>query len=100
MALNNMQWPIEKTRQVIWDVQHVYGRIQWKWTLEDLERTLGMAHQGFLNESDSTWGSKAVIVPWSNLVATWKIRPNGHYFLISTHVPLVRLVVFWLLSCN
>ena len=31
LVLNNLQWPIEKTRQVIWDALHDYGRIELKW---------------------------------------------------------------------
>ena len=37
MVFNNMQWPIEKTCQVIWDALHDCGRIEWKQTLVDLE---------------------------------------------------------------
>ena len=69
-GFNNMQWPVEKTRQVIWDALHDYGRIEWKHTLEDLEKAPDVAYQDVLNEFDETWGVKNLIVTWSNLVVT------------------------------
>ena len=30
VVFNNMQWPIEKTRQVIWDALHDYDMIESK----------------------------------------------------------------------
>ena len=56
LGFNNLQWPIEKTRQVIWDAVHDYGRIEWNHTLEDLEKTQDMAYQDVLNECNFTWG--------------------------------------------
>ena len=70
MVFNNLQWPIEKTRQVIWDALQSYGRIEWKRTLKDVEEAPGMAYQDVLNEFDYTWGVKNLTVTWSNLVAT------------------------------
>ena len=76
MVFNNLQWPIEKTRQVIWDALQDYGRIEWKQTLKDLEKTPDVAYQDVLNKFDLTWGVKNLIVTWSNLVVTWKDRPQ------------------------
>ena len=68
--------PIEKTRQVIWDALQDYGRIEWKQTLMDLEKALGVAYHDILNKFDSTWGVKGFIVTRSNLVITQKDRPH------------------------
>ena len=48
MFFNNMQWPIEKTRQVIWDSLQYYGRIEWKRTMRDLEKALDVAYHDVL----------------------------------------------------
>ena len=61
LVFNDMRWPIEKTRQVIWDVLHDYGRVVWKQALSDLERALDVAYQDILNEFDSTWGVKVLL---------------------------------------
>jgi hypothetical protein len=45
-----LQWPIENTRQVIWDALHDYGRIEWQRTLGDLD----IAYQDILTDLDST----------------------------------------------
>jgi hypothetical protein len=34
MVSNDMQWPIEKTHQVIWNALHDYDRMEWKRTLK------------------------------------------------------------------
>ena len=73
---HNLQWPIEKTRQVIWDALHDYGRIKWKQTLEDLEKTPDVAYHDILHKFDLTWRVKGFIVTRSNLVVTWKDRPQ------------------------
>ena len=45
---------------------------------------MDVAHHEFLNDFDSTWEVKSLIMTWSNLVAMWKVRaPNGYYFFIS-----------------
>ena len=44
MVFNSLQWPIEKTCQAIWDALQDYGRIEWKRTLECLEKTLDVAY--------------------------------------------------------
>ena len=72
---NKVQWPVEKTRQVIWDALQDYGRIEWKWALKDLEEAPDVAYQNILKEFDSTWGVKNLIAIWSNLVVTWMDRP-------------------------
>ena len=76
MVFNNMQWPIEKTRQVIWDALQGYGRIEWKRTCMDLEKTLDVAYQDILNKFDLTWGVKGLIMTQNNSVVTWKDRPQ------------------------
>ena len=61
LVFNDMRWPIEKTRQVSWDVLHDYERVVWKRALSDLERALDVAYQDILNEFDSTWGVKVLL---------------------------------------
>ena len=76
MVFNNLQWPTERTRQVIWDALQDYGRIEWKHALKDLGKTPNVAYQDILNNFDLTWGVKGLIVTRSNLVVTWKDRPQ------------------------
>ena len=76
-----MQWPIEKTRQIVWDALQGYGRIEWKRMLRDLEKTPNMAYHDILNKFDLTWGVKGLIMTQSNLVITWKDRT--HMSIIS-----------------
>ena len=76
LVFNDLQWFIEKICQVVWDTLHDYNRIEWKRTLSDLEKAPDMAYQDILNEFDSTWGVKGLIVTKSNLVVTWKVRPQ------------------------
>ena len=66
--------PIEKTREAIWDALHDYGRIEWQWSLADLEKAPDVAYQDVLSEFDSTWKFKGLIMTRSKLVATWKAR--------------------------
>lgn len=61
MVFNNLQWCLERTHQIIWDVLQDYGRIEWKWMLEDLEEVPDVAYQYILNKFNSTWGSKALL---------------------------------------
>ena len=56
LVFDDMQWPIEKTRKVIWDIMQDYGMIEWKRTLSDLEKTPDVAYQDVPNESDPTLG--------------------------------------------
>ena len=58
MVFNALQWPIEKTRQVIWDTLQDYGRIEWQRTLSDLEKAPDIAYQDVLNEFDSILGGQ------------------------------------------
>ena len=75
-VFNDLQWPIVKTRQVIWDALQDYVRIEWKQTRRNLEKALDMAYQDFLKASSSNWGVKCLIVTRSGLVVTWKVRPH------------------------
>lgn len=45
-------------------------------TLEDLEKAPDVVYEDVLNEFDSTWGSKGLIVTRSNVFVTWKVRPH------------------------
>jgi len=76
LVFNNLQWSIEKTRQVVWDALHDYGRIKWKHTLRDLGKTLDVAYHDILNKLDLTWGVKGLIVTRGNLIITWKDKPR------------------------
>ena len=68
---NNLQWPIEKTCQVIWDALHDYVRIEWKQTFMYLEKAPNVAYQDILYEFNLTGGGvKGLIVTRSNLVVT------------------------------
>ena len=53
-----------------------YGRIEWRWTLMDLEKVPDVAYQDVLNEFDLTWGVKNHIVTPNNLVVTWMDKPH------------------------
>ena len=58
----------------IWDALQDFGGIEWKRALSDLEMAPDVAYQDILNKFDSSWGVKGLIVIWSNLVVTWKVR--------------------------
>ena len=58
MMFNALQWPIEKTRQVVWDALQDYGKIESKLTLSNLEKGMDNAYQDVLNENDSTRGGQ------------------------------------------
>ena len=64
---------LRKTRQVIWDALQYYGGIEWKHILMDLAKVPHVAYHDILNNFDSTWRVKGLIVTWSNLVVTWKV---------------------------
>ena len=70
----NLQWHVQKTRQVIWDALQDYGRIEWKQTLKDLEETPDL--EDVLKEFDTTWGVKNLVVIRNNLVVTWMDKPQ------------------------
>ena len=65
---------LRKTRQVIWDALQYGGGIEWKHILKDLAKVPHVAYHDILNKFDSTWRVKGLIVTWSNLVVTWKVR--------------------------
>ena len=44
LVFNNLHWPIEKIRQVIWDTLHDYANIEWKQTLRELEKAPDVAY--------------------------------------------------------
>ena len=51
-------------------------KIEWKRILSDLGKAPDVVYQDILNEFDSTWGVKGLIVTQSNPVITWKVRPQ------------------------
>jgi hypothetical protein len=54
-SFHDLQWPIEKTRQVSYDaLQAEYGMIEWKRTLTDLEKCLDVAYQDALGSKWDT----------------------------------------------
>ena len=44
--------------------------------LPNLEKALDIAYQGVLDDLDSIWGVKGLIVTHSNLVVMWKVKPQ------------------------
>ena len=60
MVFNVVQWPTQKTLQVIWDALHDYGRTKWQWALSllDLEKAPDVAYQDVLNEFDLILGGQ------------------------------------------
>ena len=61
LVFKNLQWPVEKIHQVIWDILHDYGRIERKRTLRELEEAPEVAYQDVLNEFDYTWGGGGIL---------------------------------------
>lgn len=53
-----------------------YGRLEWQWTLHDLEKVSDVAYQDVLTEFDSVCCIKGLIVTRSNLIVTKKLRPQ------------------------
>jgi hypothetical protein len=72
-----------------------YGRIEWKQMLRDLEKAPDVAYHDILNKFDLIWGVKGLIVTRSNLVPTWKDRPQ---MSIISRFPL-RLRCFGWVGC-
>ena len=73
---NKIQWPIQKTHQVIWDAFQDYGTIEWKQTLKDSEEALDVAYEDILKEFNSTHGVKNLIATRSNSTVTWMDKPQ------------------------
>lgn len=48
MVFNAIQWPIERTHQLIRDALHDYSRIEWKCIVSDLVKVAIVAYQGIL----------------------------------------------------
>jgi hypothetical protein len=92
MVFNNMQWPIQKTLQVICDALQDYDRIEWKHTLVYLEKAPNVAYQNILHKFNSTWG----VIDLSNSMVTWKVRPHMGiiFYFPSVCVCYARVVVF------
>ena len=67
--------PLRKHTKSFGDVFQDYDRIQWQWTLLDLEKAIDVAYPNVLNESDLIWGVQGLIVTQSNILITWKDRP-------------------------
>ena len=61
MVFNALQWPVDKTHQVIWDTLQDYGRIEWKQTLSYLTKAPDVAYQD-VNEFDSIQGGGSKVL--------------------------------------
>lgn len=57
---------MEKT-QVVWDALVYYDKIGWQHTLKDLGKAPDVSYQDVLNELDSVWCVKGLVVTHSNL---------------------------------
>ena len=60
---------------MVWDSLIDYGRLEWQWTLHDLEKAPNFAYEDVLNEFDSVLCVKSLINTHSNLLISWKVRP-------------------------
>ena len=101
MVFNTLQWPIEKTRRVIWDALHDYGRIEWKRTLMDFGRGRMWPTRTSLKNLIQLGGSKTLLWLGVAYLSRGWINWDGHYLLIPLGcVGSPRLVVFWVFSCN
>lgn len=60
----------------MWDSLLDYGRLEWQRTLTDSEKVPEVAYQDVLNEFDSIWRVKGLIVTHSIIVITWKVQPH------------------------
>jgi hypothetical protein len=67
---------MEKRHQVARDSLLDYGRLEWQWTLTNLERRPNVAYEDVLKDFDNVWCVKGLNVTHSNLVVTWKARPR------------------------
>ena len=72
----SFQWYVEKTHQVVWDSMLGYGRLECQCTLLDLNKASDVAYEDVLNEFDSVWCVKGLIVTHIDIVVTWKVRPQ------------------------
>ena len=62
-----------------------YGKLEWKRNLSDLEKALDVAYQDVLNEFDSTWGVKSLIMNHSNLVVIWLLFLDFQLVCVGSH---------------
>lgn len=53
-----------------------YGRLEWQRSLHDLEKIPDVAYQDVLTEYGLVCCIKGLIVTCSNLMVTWKLRPQ------------------------
>ena len=65
---------------MMWDSLLDYGRLEWQQTLQDLEKAPDITYLDVPKKLDSVWCVKGLIVTRSDLMVTWKVRPDGHYF--------------------
>ena len=79
---------MKKTHQVVWDSLLDNGRLEWQWTLRDLDIAPNVAYEDVLEVSDNVWCAQDLIVTYSNIVVTWKVRPMMG---IIVEVPLFSL---------
>ena len=98
VKFNDLQWSIEKTHQTIWDALQNYDRIEWKWTLSDLERPWMWLTKMLLLYSIQHRGVKGLIMTRSNLV--WSPGRSSPISILFLDFPLVwvgppEVVVFW-----
>ena len=52
-----------------------YGQFEWQDMLKDLQKAPNVAYQDVLDELDSVWCVKGLIIIHSNLMVAWKDRP-------------------------
>jgi hypothetical protein len=48
-----------KKHRFIWDAMHDYDKIEWQWSLLNLEDALDVAYQDILNKFDAIWRSQS-----------------------------------------
>ena len=67
---------MEKSHQVVWNSWLDYERIEWQWTLTNLEKAPDVTYQDVFEEFNMVWCVKDLLVTCKNLTVIGKIRPQ------------------------
>jgi hypothetical protein len=70
-------------------LQVLKNNYYWQRTLADSKKAPEVAYQDDLNEFDSTWGVKGLIMTWNNLVVTSRVRPHVDIISLFLDFPSV-----------
>lgn len=96
-----LQWPLEKTQQVVCDSLINYGRLEWHCMGTHIEKVPNVAYEDVIHNIMSIWCVKGLIITHSNFMATWKVRPQmGIISWKSPHCAVILPRELYSCPCN